>query len=379
MTTENFSQSRKPPVATTGLLGWLRVNLFSNWANTLLTILVVYFLYQIIPWFLNWSVFSADFTHNYLGQLIVDRTFCTRVMEPELGGACWAIIFVRFYQFVYGFYPIEEVWRVNIVYCLLVVAIAPILIEKFPMRKYFLYFTLVFPIIAYFLLAGGFGLNSVSTKEWGGLLVTLVLGFTGIALAFPLGIILALGRRSNLPVISMVCTLFIEFIRGVPLITLLFFGMVMLPLFLPEGITLDGLVRCLIAVTLFQGAYMAEVIRGGLQAIPQGQYEAAQSVGLTYWQVNRKIVLPQAIRITIPSIVNTSIGLFKDTTLVLIVGQLDLLGMGRAILAAQTWMGLSIEVYVFVAVVFIIFTFSMSRYSLYLEKKLKTGNNAGAD
>ena len=379
MTTENFSQSRKPPVATTGLLGWLRVNLFSNWANTLLTILVVYFLYQIIPWFLNWSVFSADFTHNYLGQLIVDRTFCTRVMEPELGGACWAIIFVRFYQFVYGFYPIEEVWRVNIVYCLLVVAIAPLLIEKFPMRKYFLYFTLVFPIIAYFLLAGGFGLNSVSTKEWGGLLVTLVLGFTGIALAFPLGIILALGRRSNLPVISMVCTLFIEFIRGVPLITLLFFGMVMLPLFLPEGITLDGLVRCLIAVTLFQGAYMAEVIRGGLQAIPQGQYEAAQSVGLTYWQVNRKIVLPQAIRITIPSIVNTSIGLFKDTTLVLIVGQLDLLGMGRAILAAQTWMGLSIEVYVFVAIVFIIFTFSMSRYSLYLEKKLKTGNNAGAD
>ena len=379
MTTENFSQSRKPPVATTGLLGWLRMNLFSNWANTLLTILVVYFLYQIIPWFLNWSVFSADFTHNYLGQLIVDRTFCTRVMEPELGGACWAIIFVRFYQFVYGFYPIEEVWRVNIVYCLLVVAIAPLLIEKFPMRKYFLYFTLIFPIIAYFLLAGGFGLNSVSTKEWGGLLVTLVLGFTGIALAFPLGIILALGRRSNLPVISMVCTLFIEFIRGVPLITLLFFGMVMLPLFLPEGITLDGLVRCLIAVTLFQGAYMAEVIRGGLQAIPQGQYEAAQSVGLTYWQVNRKIVLPQAIRITIPSIVNTSIGLFKDTTLVLIVGQLDLLGMGRAILAAQTWMGLSIEVYVFVAVVFIIFTFSMSRYSLYLEKKLKTGNNAGAD
>ena len=379
MVTENFSKSRKPPVATTGLLGWLRMNLFSNWSNTLLTILVVYFLYQIIPWFLHWSLFSADFTHNYLGQLIIDRTFCTRVMEPELGGACWAIIFVRFYQFIYGFYPVEEVWRVNIVYCLLVVAIAPLLIEKFPQRKYFLYFTFVFPIIAYFLLAGGLGLNTVSTKQWGGLLVTLVLGFTGIALAFPLGIILALGRRSNLPVISMVCTLFIEFIRGVPLITLLFFAMVMLPLFLPEGITLDGLVRCLIAVTLFQSAYMAEAIRGGLQAIPQGQYEAAQSVGLSYWQVNRKIILPQAIRITIPTIVNTSIGLFKDTTLVLIVGQLDLLGIGRAVLAAQTWMGLSIEVYVFVAIVFIIFTFSMSRYSLYLEKKLKTGINMGAD
>ena len=379
MATENFSKTRKPPVASTGILGWLRLNLFSNWSNTLLTIFVVYFLYQIVPPFLNWSIFSADFTHNYLGQLIIDRTFCTRVMEPELGGACWAIIFVRFYQFIYGFYPVEEVWRVNIVYCLLVVAIAPLLIEKFPKRKYFLYFTFAFPIIAYFLLAGGFGLNSVSTKQWGGLLVTLVLGFTGIALAFPLGIILALGRRSKLPVISMVCTLFIEFIRGVPLITLLFFAMVMLPLFLPEGITLDGLVRCLIAVTLFQSAYMAEAIRGGLQAIPQGQHEAAQSVGLSYWQMNRKIILPQAIRITIPTIVNTSIGLFKDTTLVLIVGQLDLLGIGRAVLAAQTWMGLSIEVYVFVAIVFIIFTFSMSRYSLYLEKKLKTGNNAGAD
>ena len=379
MTTENFSKSRKPPVATTGLLGWLRMNLFSNWSNTLLTIFIVYFLYQIIPWFLNWSVFSADFTHNYLGQLIVDRTFCTRVMEPELGGACWAIIFVRFYQFIYGFYPVEEVWRVNIVYVLLVVAIAPLLIEKFPQRKYFLYFTIIFPIIAYFLLAGGLGLNSVSTKRWGGLLVTLVLGFTGIALAFPLGIVLALGRRSKLPVISMVCTLFIEFIRGVPLITLLFFAMVMLPLFLPEGITLDGLVRCLIAVTLFQSAYMAEAIRGGLQAIPQGQHEAAQSVGLSYWQMNRKIILPQAIRITIPTIVNTSIGLFKDTTLVLIVGQLDLLGIGRAVLAAQTWMGLSVEVYVFVAIVFIVFTFSMSRYSLYLEKKLKTGINMGAD
>ena len=379
MTTENFSVSRKPPVATTGVLGWLRMNLFSNWWNTLLTISVVYFLYQIIPSFLNWSIFSADFTHNYLGQLIIDRTFCTRVMEPELGGACWAIIFVRFYQFIYGFYPLEEVWRVNIVYCLLIVAIAPLLIEKFPQRKYFLYFTYIFPIIAYFLLAGGLGLNSVSTKQWGGLLVTLVLGFTGIAIAFPLGIVLALGRRSNLPVISMVCTLFIEFIRGVPLITLLFFAMVMLPLFLPEGITLDGLVRCLIAVTLFQSAYMAEAIRGGLQAIPQGQHEAAQSVGLSYWQMNRKIILPQAIRITIPTIVNTSIGLFKDTTLVLIVGQLDLLGIGRAVLAAQTWMGLSIEVYVFVAIVFIIFTFLMSRYSLYLEKKLKTGINMGAD
>ena len=280
---------------------------------------------------------------------------------------------------MYGFYPSEQVWRVNLTYFLLVVALLPLLIEKIPGRKHLIKFTIVFPIVAFILLYGGFGFQIIPTNKWGGLLVTLVLGVFGIAIAFPLGILLALGRRSQLPVISMFCTLFIEFIRGVPLITLLFFGMVMLPLFLPEGLNLDGLVRVLVAVTLFQAAYMAEVIRGGLQAIPRGQYEAAQSVGLSYWQMNRKIILPQAIRISIPSIVNTSIGLFKDTTLVIIIGLLDLLGIGRGALADATWMGLSNEVYVFVALVFFIFTFSMSRYSLYLEKKLKTGINMGAD
>ena len=376
----DITETRKPPVATTGILGWLRMNLFSNWFNTIITLLVIYFLYQLIPWFLNWSVFTADFTHNYLGEKIIDRTGCSRVANPEeYHGACWSIIIVRFYQFVYGFYPREFVWRVDLTYTLLVIALIPLLFEKFPFRKHFLKFTFIFPIIAFILLYGGVGLEVVPTNKWGGLLVTLVLGVVGIALAFPIGIILALGRRSNLPVISMICTLFIEFIRGVPLITLLFFGMVMLPLFLPEGLNLDGLTRVLVAVTLFQAAYMAEVIRGGLQAIPQGQYEAAQSVGLSYWQMNRKIILPQAIRITIPSIVNTSIGLFKDTTLVVIVGLLDLLGIGRGALADATWMGLSNEVYVFVAIVFFIFTFSMSRYSLYLEKKLKTGINTGAD
>jgi general L-amino acid transport system permease protein len=280
---------------------------------------------------------------------------------------------------MYGFYPSEQVWRVNLTYFLLVVALLPLLIEKIPGRKHLIKFTIAFPIVAFILLYGGFGFQIIPTNKWGGLLVTLVLGVFGIAIAFPLGILLALGRRSQLPVISMFCTLFIEFIRGVPLITLLFFGMVMLPLFLPEGLNLDGLVRVLVAVTLFQAAYMAEVIRGGLQAIPRGQYEAAQSVGLSYWQMNRKIILPQAIRISIPSIVNTSIGLFKDTTLVIIIGLLDLLGIGRGALADATWMGLSNEVYVFVALVFFIFTFSMSRYSLYLEKKLKTGINMGAD
>ena len=374
-----ITESRKPPVATTGILGWLRMNLFSNWINSLVSLFVLYILIQFIPWILNWTIFAADFKYNFNGAEITDRTMCSRVLDPENGGACWAIIYVRFYQFMYGFYPRDEVWRVNLSYTMLAVAVVPLLFDKFPFRKHFLKFTYVFPVIAFFLLNGGLGLESVSTNKWGGLLVTLVLGCTGIALAFPLGIVLALGRRSNLPVISMMCTLFIEFIRGVPLITLLFFGMVMLPLFLPEGVNMDGLARVLVAVTLFQSAYMAEVIRGGLQAIPQGQYEAARSIGLSYWQMNMKIVLPQAIRISIPSIVNTSIGLFKDTTLVIIVGLLDLLGIGRGALADTTWLGLAYEVYFFVSLVFFIFTFAMSRYSLYLEKKLKTGINMGAD
>ncbi len=374
-----ITQSRKPPVATTGILGWLRMNLFSSWVNSLISLFVLYILFQFIPWILNWTIFAADFKYNFNGEEIINREMCSRVLDPENGGACWAIIYVRFYQFMYGFYPREEVWRVNLSYIMLVIAIVPLLFDRFPLRKHFLKFTYVFPIIAFFLLNGGLGLEPVSTNKWGGLLVTLVLGCTGIALAFPLGIMLALGRRSNLPVISMMCTLFIEFIRGVPLITLLFFGMVMLPLFLPEGIDMDGLARVLVAVTLFQAAYMAEVIRGGLQAIPQGQYEAARSIGLSYWQMNRKVVLPQAIRISIPSIVNTSIGLFKDTTLVIIVGLLDLLGIGRGALADTTWLGLAYEVYFFVSLVFFIFTFAMSRYSLYLEKKLKTGINMGAD
>ena len=375
----DLTEARKPPVATTGILGWLRIILFSNWVNSLITLFVLYILIQFIPWILNWTIFAADFKYNFNGEEIINREMCSRVLDPETGGACWAIIYVRFYQFMYGFYPREEVWRVNLSYIMLAVAIVPLLFDKFPFRKHFLKFTYVFPIIAFFLLNGGLGLEPVSTNKWGGLLVTLVLGCTGIALAFPLGIILALGRRSNLPVISMMCTLFIEFIRGVPLITLLFFGMVMLPLFLPEGIDMDGLARVLVAVTLFQSAYMAEVIRGGLQAIPQGQYEAARSIGLSYWQMNMKVVLPQAIRISIPSIVNTSIGLFKDTTLVIIVGLLDLLGIGRGALADTTWLGLAYEVYFFVSLVFFIFTFAMSRYSLYLEKKLKTGINMGAD
>ncbi|MGY9017331.1 MAG: amino acid ABC transporter permease [Alphaproteobacteria bacterium] len=361
--------------STYKIILWSKKNLFSSWINTLITILTIYFIYEVSFFFLDWAVFKADFLTNFRGERIIDRTFCSKNIEPGSYGACWTIIHVRFYQFMYGFYPAAEVWRVNLVLFLLPFALVAIFFDKVPFRKYFLYFTLVFPFIAFYLLYGGPSLTTVGTNKWGGLLVTLFLGVTGIALAFPLSIALALGRKSNMPVISLLCVIFIEFIRGVPLITLLFTANFMLPLFLPEGASPDNLLRALVAVTLFQSAYMAEAIRGGLQAIPKGQIEAARSMGLTYWQSTRKIVLPQALRISIPPIVNTSIGLFKDTSLVLIIGLFDLLGIGRAALADMSWTKLYYEVYVFVAIVFFIFCFAMSRYSLYLEKKLRTDNN----
>jgi general L-amino acid transport system permease protein len=357
------------------MLNWSRKNLFSNWVNSLITILSIYFIYEVSFFFLDWAVFKADFLTNFRGEKIIDRTFCSKNIEPGSYGACWAIIHVRFHQFMYGFYPVDEVWRVNLVFMLLPIALIAIFFDKVPFRKYLLYFTFIFPFIAFYLLHGGPSLTTVGTNKWGGLLVTLFLGVTGIALAFPLSIALALGRRSKMPTISMICVIFIEFIRGVPLITLLFTANIMLPLFLPEGVSPDNLLRALVAVTLFQSAYMAEAIRGGLQAIPRGQLEAARSMGLTYWQSTRIIVLPQALRISIPPIVNTSIGLFKDTSLVLIIGIFDILGIGRAALADMTWTKLYYEVYVFVAIVFFIFCFAMSRYSLYLEKKLKTDNS----
>ena len=261
---------------------WLIKNLFSSWVNTILTIIALIFVYQVGSFCLNWAFFSADFRYNFQGELITDRGLCSKNIMPGEYGACWAIIYARWDQFMYGLYPIEEAWRVNLVYALLPLAIIGILFDKIPFRKYFIYFTFVYPFLAYFMLYGGPGLSVVGTNKWGGLLVTLFLGVTGIGLAFPLSILLALGRRSKMPIIKSLCVVFIEFIRGVPLITLLFTANVMLPLFLPDGVNPDNLLRALVAVTLFQSAYMAEAIRGGLQAIPRGQVEAAQSLGLSY-------------------------------------------------------------------------------------------------
>jgi general L-amino acid transport system permease protein len=231
-----------------------------------------------------------------------------------------------------------------------------------------------FPFITGWLLVGGFGLSPVETDQFGGILLTLIIGVTGISFSLPIGVLLALGRRSKMPILRIMCTLFVEFIRGVPLIALLFIASTMLNYFLPPGTDFDLLMRVLIMVTLFSAGYIAEVVRGGLQGIPSGQYEAAESLGLTYVKAHWLIILPQALKISIPGIVNTFIGLYKDTTLVLIIGMLDPLGVGRASLSDPVWLGLAREVYLFVALFFFICCFSMSRYSLYLERKLDTGH-----
>ena len=352
-----------PPSNTVGPIAWIRNNLFSSPTNIVLTLLCAWLLYKIIPGSLNWMFFDAAFTGE-------DRNACKAVAD----GACWAFIGERLSLFTYGFYPAEHRWRVNLSFILLLFAIVPVLFDNIPFRKFGLIYSALFPFIAGWLLIGGFGLEPVPTSEFGGLMLTLVIGVTGIAFSLPIGILLALGRVSNLPLIKMICVGFIEFIRGVPLITLLFIASTMLNYFLPPGTNFDLLLRVLIMVTIFAAAYMAEVIRGGLQAIPKGQFEGADSLGLKYWQTMRLIVLPQALKISIPGIVNTFIGLFKDTTLVIIIGLLDPLGIGRASLADTKWTGLSIEVYLFVALFFFVSCFAMSRYSLYLEDKLDTGH-----
>ena len=288
-------------------------------------------------------------------------------------GACWAFILGSFEFFVYGWYPDTEKWRVNLSFILLIFAIVGVLKETLPGKKYWLWFAAAFPFIAAWLLLGGLGLQSVETSKLGGILLTIIIGVTGISFSLPIGIVLALGRRSNMPALKTVCVLFIEFIRGVPLITLLFVASTMLTYFLPPGSTFDLLMRVLIMVTLFSSAYIAEVVRGGLQGLPPGQYEAADSLGLTYWKAHRLIILPQALKISIPGIVNTFIGLFKDTTLVLIIGMMDIVGLGRARLNDPYWLGLAGELYLFIAIFFFICCFSMSRYSINLENKLSTG------
>jgi general L-amino acid transport system permease protein len=358
-----------PPANMVGVIGWVRTNLLSSTTNIVITVLTIYFLYLLIPSAISWIFINSVWDAG-------SRDECRAIMDADGGarGACWAFISHRFQILIYGFYPEPERWRVNLSFIMMMAAIVPILFDNIPNRKWALIYAGITPFVICWLLIGGMGLEPVGTHLFGGFMLTMVVGVTGIVGSLPIGIVLALGRQSDMPALRIVCVLFIEFIRGVPLITLLFVASTMLNYFLPPGTTFDLLIRVLIMVTLFASAYIAEVVRGGLQAIPKGQIEAADSMGLKYWQSMRLIILPQALKISIPGIVNTFIGLYKDSTLVIVIGLFDLLGMGRASLADVKWQGLSTEVYVFVALFFFVSCFSMARYSLYLEKKLHTGH-----
>ncbi len=368
--------SLPPPFAESGIVGWARKNLFATVADSLMTVFAFLLLAWLLPPILRWLFIDAQWTGT-------DRTFCTTAaqggIQPEgWSGACWAFVGAKFQQFMVGRYTDAERWRVWLTALLLALTLIPLAMPKLPykaMNAVALF--VVFPVVAYILLRGGMlGLVEVETPLWGGLLVTMVISFVGITVSLPLGILLALGRRSKLPVVKFLSVVFIEAVRGVPLVTVLFMASVMLPLFLPPGTTFDKLMRALVGVALFSSAYMAEVIRGGLQAIPKGQYEGADSLGLGYWQKMYFIVMPQALKLVIPSIVNSFISLFKDTSLVYIIGMFDLLGIVRQNFSDASWASPSTPKsgLIFAAFIFWSFCFAMSRYSQFMERRLETGH-----
>ena len=357
-------QSAMPaPASHTSIAGWLHKNLFSSWINGIITLALLYFLVPQLLALVEWALIKAD----WLGS---SRDQCVS------GGACWVFITNRLNLIIYGFYPESEYWRVNWVYALTALQVAALLYPKTPYKSALSgIFFIIYPLVAFYLLYGGaFGLDVVETHKWGGLMLTLLLGIVGTVAALPIGIFLALGRRSQMPMIRALSIVFIEFWRAVPLITVLFMASVMLPLFLSGEVNMDKLLRAMIGIILFESAYVAEVIRGGLQAIPKGQYEAANALGLNYWKSMGLIIMPQALKLTIPSLVNTFIELFKDTSLVTIIGLFDLLAVAKAGLSDPAWLGFSTEAYSFIALVFWVFCFGMSRYSMYLEKLLHTGH-----
>jgi general L-amino acid transport system permease protein len=336
-------------------------NLNSSNINAILSLIVVFILIKYVPALLNWLFFDA----NFLGDTKED---CTG------DGACWVFVRVWFNRFMYGMYPDAEQWRINFSFLVLLGSIVSIFVLPNKFKKYIIIFLLfIFPVIALNLISGGiFGLKWIETGAWGGLSLTFIVSAFALIFCFPIGVFLALGRRSDLPAIRYSSIGFIELWRGVPLITVLFMSAVMFPMFLPDGTYMDKLMRVIIAITLFEAAYMAEVVRGGLQALPRGQYDAAKSLGMGYWRMHFLIIMPQALKLVIPGIANTFLALVKDTPLIFVVGLLELAGMIGLAKTNPKWLGMATEGYVFAAFVFWIICFSMSRYSQNLEKKLST-------
>ena len=358
----SLKEAKQPPKSQTKAILWLKDNLFSSTLNVLLTFVAIYILYLLLPPILNWTIFDANF------DLTADNQSCGRE------GACWSFVNANLKMFIYGFYPQEELWRVNTMFGLIAALIVLGSIIKNSQYKahYIIGSFLIYPVVAFFLLYGGLGLEVVETDKWGGLTLTVVVAAVGIVASFPLGILFALGRQSEMRVVKFISVVYIEFIRGVPLITILFMASVVLPLFFSAGMDIDKLLRALIGITLFQTAYIAEVIRGGLQAIPRGQYEAADAAGLSFLQKTMLVILPQALKISIPNIVGSFISLFKDTTLLLIIGLFDMLAIVGAATSNSDWLGRDTEGYVFVAMVIWVILYSMSRYSKRLEVRFST-------
>ena len=343
------------------ILDKINKNFNSSNFNAVLSLLIIFALIKYTPPLLNWFFFDA----NFAGSTKED---CTS------GGACWVFVKVWFNRFVYGMYPDTEQWRINAAFLILFFIVGSSFFAPPKVKKYFLIFLLfIYPIIGLKLISGGdFGLKFVETGAWGGLSLTFIVSAFALILCFPIGMFLALGRRSNLPAIRYSSIGFIELWRGVPLITVLFMSAVMFPMFLPDGTYVDKLIRVLIAITLFEAAYMAEVIRGGLQALPKGQYEAAKSLGMGYWRMHFLIILPQALKLVIPGIANTFLALVKDTPLIFVVGLLELAGMVNLAKTNPKWLGMAMEGYVFAGLIFWIICYAMSRYSQRLEKRLST-------
>lgn len=359
---------RPPPAAMTGALGWLQENLLSTPFNIALTILIVLLFAWAIPELVKFLLIDAVWTGS-------DRDACIESVQHREIGACWPFVWERISYFIYGSYPISDRWRVDVFFVMLTIGILWLLWLNAPRRDLAAaYFFVILPVASFILLTGwaAIGLQPVDTVLWGGVLVTIVVASVGIVVSLPLGILLALGRRSHMPVVRSLSVTFIEFVRGVPLVTVLFMAGVMLPLFMPEQLSPDKLVRALVGIALFASAYMAEVVRAGLQAIPKGQYEGAMAVGLRYWQMMRLIILPQALKVTIPNIVNTYIGLFKDTTLVFIVGIFDLLRTIEVARIDPKWATpvTSTTGYAVAAIFYLVFCYGMSRYARAMEARL---------
>jgi len=340
-------------------LRWLRANLFSSFLNSVLTIVLVAGVVKALIGFVRWGIQNAVWI-----EPANDSSACKAVHGI---GACWAVIPEKYSFILFGTYPYDQQWRPALS-VVLFVSLFVVSTRHAWWRRELAYLWIAALILISILMWGGvFGLPFVSQERWGGLPVTLILATFGLAFGFPLGVFVALGRRSKLPAIRSLCVLYVELIRGVPLVSLLFMSSVMFPLFMPSGFNIDKLLRAQIAIVLFAGAYLAEVIRGGLQAVPRGQHEAADALGLSYWRKNRLIILPQAIRHVIPPLVNTFIAFFKDTSLVLIIGIFDLLNTAKTAIVDPVWQQFSVEVYIFIALIYFAFCFAMSRYSKSLE------------